>query len=65
MIKFENYVITTIEDRAAKREYQLRSNHMIACDGARSRVRESLGINCEGSATGTYIPSCLTFGASY
>lgn len=49
--QFTDYVITTIEDRSAKREYQIRSNQVIACDGARSRVRECLGITCEGSST--------------
>ena len=44
-------VITTIEDRDSKRLYEVCSTHVAACDGARSRVRETLGIECEGELT--------------
>jgi 2-polyprenyl-6-methoxyphenol hydroxylase-like FAD-dependent oxidoreductase len=50
-VQFEDFVVTTIEDRAAKREYQIRSKQFIGCDGAKSRVRESLGVTCEGDIT--------------
>jgi len=41
-------VITTVEERATQRYFQIKSRHVVACDGARSKVRESLGIECEG-----------------
>ncbi|RDW65001.1 hypothetical protein BP6252_10652 [Coleophoma cylindrospora] len=47
----EDTVITTVEDRAAKTQYQIRSRQVIACDGAKSKVRDSLGISCEGDIT--------------
>lgn len=41
-------VITTVEERATQRYYQIASRHVVACDGARSKVREALAIECEG-----------------
>jgi len=41
-------VITTVEERATKRYLRIASHHVIACDGAKSKVREFLGIECEG-----------------
>lgn len=49
--QFSDTVITTVEDRGAKREYKIRSNHVIACDGAKSKVREFLGIGSEGESS--------------
>ncbi|KAJ5095219.1 hypothetical protein N7532_007510 [Penicillium argentinense] len=47
-----NYVTNpTIEDRASHTEYQVRSRHVIACDGAKSAVRKFLGITSEGEET--------------
>lgn len=43
--------MTTVEDRDTKREYQICSKQVVGCDGAKSRVRSSLGITCEGSTT--------------
>jgi 2-polyprenyl-6-methoxyphenol hydroxylase-like FAD-dependent oxidoreductase len=40
-----------IEDRGAKKTYELESRHVIACDGARSRVRETLKIRSDGEST--------------
>lgn len=40
-----------IEDRGAKKTYELDSRHVIACDGARSRVRETLKIRSDGEST--------------
>lgn len=41
-------VITTVEERGTKARYCIRSRHVIGCDGAKSEVRKSLGIECEG-----------------
>ncbi|CAG7952011.1 unnamed protein product [Penicillium salamii] len=41
-------VITTIEDRVSKETYKVRSKHVVACDGAKSAVRNFLGIESEG-----------------
>ncbi|OJJ33796.1 hypothetical protein ASPWEDRAFT_69580 [Aspergillus wentii DTO 134E9] len=46
--EFDEYVITTIEDRNTKQEYKIKSKHVVACDGAKSAVRRHLGIECEG-----------------
>jgi 2-polyprenyl-6-methoxyphenol hydroxylase-like FAD-dependent oxidoreductase len=46
-----------IEDRAAKKTYELESRHVIACDGARSRVRETLQIRSDGESTCKIIKS--------
>jgi 2-polyprenyl-6-methoxyphenol hydroxylase-like FAD-dependent oxidoreductase len=43
--------MTVIEDRGAKKTYELESRHVIACDGARSRVRETLKIKSDGEST--------------
>ncbi|KIV80785.1 hypothetical protein PV11_08261 [Exophiala sideris] len=44
-------VITTVEDRAASRHFTIRSRHVVACDGARSRVRDFCGIQTEGAVS--------------
>lgn len=41
-------VTTTIEDRNSGATFKVKSQHVIACDGARSRVRSTLGIQCDG-----------------
>ncbi|OJJ48746.1 hypothetical protein ASPZODRAFT_158388 [Penicilliopsis zonata CBS 506.65] len=43
-----SYVVTTIEDRNTQQEYQVRSSHVVACDGAKSAVRRYLGVESEG-----------------
>jgi 2-polyprenyl-6-methoxyphenol hydroxylase-like FAD-dependent oxidoreductase len=48
-------VITTVEERATKKRYSIRSRHVVACDGARSAIRRDLGIESEGE------DSCATF----
>lgn len=37
-----------VEERTTKRQYLVRSRHVVACDGAKSQVRKSLGIESEG-----------------
>ena len=37
-----------MEERASGQKFQIRSRHLIACDGARSKVRSFLGIPSEG-----------------
>jgi len=44
-------VTTLIEDRDAKKTYEVRSRHVIACDGAKSKVRETLKIDSKGEST--------------
>ena len=44
----ETAVTTEIEDRATGALYQVRSRYVIGCDGARSRVRESMGVRTDG-----------------
>ncbi|KAI3096014.1 hypothetical protein CBS147333_9650 [Penicillium roqueforti] len=46
--QFDDQVITTIEDRVSKETYKVRSKHVVACDGAKSAVRNFLGIESEG-----------------
>ena len=41
-------VTTTVEERATGHQYQIRSRYLIACDGAKSRVRSFLRIECDG-----------------
>ncbi|TID17558.1 FAD binding domain-containing protein [Venturia nashicola] len=41
-------VLSKVEERATGRQYVIRSQHVIACDGGRSAVRSMLGIECEG-----------------
>lgn len=40
--------MTTVEERATGHLFQIRSRYLIACDGARSKVRSSLGIKSDG-----------------
>ncbi|CZR64181.1 uncharacterized protein PAC_14078 [Phialocephala subalpina] len=44
-------VLTKVEDREIGRIYEIRSRHVVACDGAKSKVRETLGIDCEGESS--------------
>ncbi|PMD30074.1 3-propionate hydroxylase [Hyaloscypha variabilis F] len=44
-------VTTLIEDRDTKKTYEVRSRHVIACDGAKSKVRETLKIDSQGEST--------------
>ncbi|PMD39449.1 3-propionate hydroxylase [Hyaloscypha variabilis F] len=44
-------VVTVIEDRGARKRYEICSKHVIACDGAKSKVRETLQIQSEGEST--------------
>jgi 2-polyprenyl-6-methoxyphenol hydroxylase-like FAD-dependent oxidoreductase len=44
----DEQVFTIVEERATKARYRIRSRHVIGCDGAKSEVRKSLGIECEG-----------------
>lgn len=53
-ISFESLVIeadavlTTVEERATGHRYHIRSRHVIACDGAKSKVRQFLRIDSDG-----------------
>lgn len=46
-----NRVITLVEDRNLQTKYEICARHVVACDGARSKVRETLCIECEGEST--------------
>lgn len=54
MFKVDGFVVTTVEDRGAQKQYKIRSRHVVACDGAKSAVREFLGVTCEGEETCMY-----------
>lgn len=41
-------VTTTVEERGTSQKYQIVSDFVIGCDGAKSRVRSSLGIESDG-----------------
>lgn len=41
-------VLCKVEDRKTGQVYLIRSKFMIACDGAKSKVRQCLGIECDG-----------------
>lgn len=45
-------VLCTIEDRSTGELYIIRSKFMIACDGAKSKVRQCLGIESDGEDSG-------------
>ncbi|KAG4438937.1 hypothetical protein IFR05_005563 [Cadophora sp. M221] len=44
-------VVTVVEDRSNKSLYEICSRHVVACDGAKSRVRQMLGIECDGESS--------------
>ncbi|KEF51226.1 uncharacterized protein A1O9_12729 [Exophiala aquamarina CBS 119918] len=46
-----SHVDTIIEDRTTGELYTIRSKHVLACDGARSKVRQSLDIEVVGETT--------------
>ncbi|EAU30963.1 predicted protein [Aspergillus terreus NIH2624] len=46
--QFDGHVITVIQDRDSNETYRVRSKHVVACDGAKSAVRNFLGIESEG-----------------
>lgn len=37
-----------VEERSTKVRWQIKSRHLLACDGARSEVRKDLAIESEG-----------------
>ncbi|TPX10374.1 uncharacterized protein E0L32_008779 [Thyridium curvatum] len=41
-------VKSTIEERSTRTQWQVTSRYVIACDGAKSLVRDTLGIGCDG-----------------
>lgn len=41
-------VTTIVEERATGYQFQIRSRYLIACDGARSKVRSYLKIESDG-----------------
>ncbi|KAK2031653.1 FAD binding domain-containing protein [Colletotrichum zoysiae] len=41
-------IVTVVEELATKRRCGIKSRHLIGCDGAKSQVRRSLGIETEG-----------------
>jgi 2-polyprenyl-6-methoxyphenol hydroxylase-like FAD-dependent oxidoreductase len=41
-------VVTVVEERSSASIYEIRSEYVVACDGAKSAVRKFLGIDCEG-----------------
>lgn len=55
-MKNKDEVFTRVEERTTGRQYVIRSQHVIACDGGRSAVRKMLEIECEGE------DSCMTYG---
>ena len=52
-------VYTTVEDRVTGNEVNIKSRHVIACDGARSKVRACLGIETVGEDGCKYLYDCL------
>ncbi len=57
----KGYIVTTVvENRYSRETYEIRSRHVIGCDGAKSKVREVLGIECEGESTCKGILCCST-----
>lgn len=58
-LKNKDEVFTRVEERANGRQYVIRSQHVIACDGGRSAVRKMLEIECEGE------DSCMTYSAVF
>ncbi|KAK0111364.1 hypothetical protein ONS95_001726 [Cadophora gregata] len=49
--QLDDRVITVVEDRSNRTMYEICSRHVVACDGAKSKVRETLGIGCEGESS--------------
>lgn len=47
-VEDEGGVVSTIRERRAERDYEVTSEYLVACDGAGSPVRQSLGIAMEG-----------------
>lgn len=43
-----NGVTATVEERTTGQQFQLRSRYLIACDGARSKVRSELDVESDG-----------------
>ncbi|CAH0033221.1 unnamed protein product [Clonostachys rhizophaga] len=47
MLEVDDHVISTVEERSTKAQWQVRSRHVLACDGAKSQVRADLAIESE------------------
>lgn len=56
----EDRVVTTVEERATGHKFKIKSGYVIACDGAKSKVRESLGIESDGEDSCKFLfrPKC-------
>lgn len=52
----DGVVHSTVEDRTSGSCYTVRSRFVIGCDGARSKVRNNLGIDMEGEDTCESLP---------
>ncbi|KAI8302260.1 hypothetical protein K4K59_000598 [Colletotrichum sp. SAR11_240] len=46
-----------VEERSTKVRWQIKSRHLLACDGARSEVRKDLAIESEGDAAHSFPPT--------
>jgi 2-polyprenyl-6-methoxyphenol hydroxylase-like FAD-dependent oxidoreductase len=55
----DDRVIATVKDVTADRSYEIRARHIAGCDGARSTVREILGIDMQGRAALTYTTNII------
>ncbi|KAH8668666.1 FAD binding domain-containing protein [Xylariales sp. PMI_506] len=47
-VQNQDGVTSIVEERSTNAQWHIKSQHVMACDGARSQVRKSLGIECEG-----------------
>lgn len=47
-LQTDDHVLATVEERSTGRLHSIRSRHLVACDGRRSKVRELLGIASHG-----------------
>ena len=58
----DDEVEVTVEIRATGQHAQINSRHVIACDGANSRVREFLQVESEGEPSRRLRTNCLSRG---
>ena len=51
LVEYEDHIVSTLVDRTTGDKYSVKSQYVLGCDGAGSRVRKSIGIGLTGGPT--------------
>ncbi|ETN45772.1 uncharacterized protein HMPREF1541_09605 [Cyphellophora europaea CBS 101466] len=51
LVEYEDHIVSTLVDQTTGDKYSVKSQYVLGCDGAGSRVRKSIGIGLTGGPT--------------